>query len=65
MDNLPVHKVAGVAEAIQAAGAMLFYLPKYSPDLRQEGRTVTCDELRYLETEGAQKPASLIDDDAD
>jgi transposase len=27
-DNLPVHKVAGVAEAIQAAGAMLIYLPK-------------------------------------
>jgi transposase len=33
MDNLPVHKVAGVAEAIEAAGAMLIYLPKYSPDL--------------------------------
>ena len=33
MDNLPVHKVAGVAEAIQAAGAVLIYLPKYSPDL--------------------------------
>jgi transposase len=33
MDNLPVHKVAGVAEPIQAAGAILIYLPKYSPDL--------------------------------
>jgi len=33
MDNLPVHKVAGVAEAIEAAGARLIYLPKYSPDL--------------------------------
>ena len=33
MDNLPVHKVAGVAEAIKAAGATLIYLPKYSPDL--------------------------------
>jgi transposase len=33
MDNLPVHKVASVAEAIEAAGAMLIYLPKYSPDL--------------------------------
>jgi transposase len=32
MDNLPVHKVAGVAEAIEGAGAMLIYLPKYSPD---------------------------------
>jgi len=26
MDNLPVHKVAGVAEAIEAAGATLIYL---------------------------------------
>jgi transposase len=29
----PVHKVAGVAEAIEGAGATLIYLPKYSPDL--------------------------------
>ena len=33
MDHLPAHKVAGVAEAIEAAGATLIYLPKYSPDL--------------------------------
>jgi transposase len=33
MDNLPVHKVAGVREAIEAAGATLVYLPSYSPDL--------------------------------
>ena len=33
MDNLPCHKVAGVAEAIQAAGCRLEYLPPYSPDL--------------------------------
>jgi transposase len=33
MDNLPVHKVAGVEEAIEAADATLLYLPKYSPDL--------------------------------
>lgn len=33
IDNLPVHKVAGVAEAIETAGAVLIYLPKYSPDL--------------------------------
>ena len=32
MDNLPVHRVAGVAEAIEGAGATLIYLPKYSPD---------------------------------
>ena len=28
MDHLPVHKVAGVAEAIEAAGATLIYLPE-------------------------------------
>ena len=32
MDNLPTHKVAGVREAIEAAGARLEYLPPYSPD---------------------------------
>lgn len=33
MDNLPVHKTLGVREAIEAAGATLEYLPRYSPDL--------------------------------
>ncbi len=33
MDNLPAHKVAGIAEAIRRQGAQLFYLPPYSPDM--------------------------------
>ena len=33
MDNLPAHKVAGVAAAIEAVGAGVLYLPPYSPDL--------------------------------
>lgn len=33
MDNLSSHKVAGVREAIEAAGASVEYLPPYSPDL--------------------------------
>jgi transposase len=33
MDNLGSHKVTGVREAIEAAGATLLYLPPYSPDL--------------------------------
>ena len=33
MDNLASHKVAGIREAIEAAGAELRYLPSYSPDL--------------------------------
>ena len=32
-DNLGAHKVAGSQRAIQAAGATLWYLPPYSPDL--------------------------------
>jgi transposase len=33
VDNLGAHKVAGVAEAIGAAGAGLLHLPPHSPDL--------------------------------
>jgi transposase len=33
IDNLSSHKVAGVREAIEAVGARLLYLPRYSPDL--------------------------------
>ena len=32
MDNVSVHKVSGIEEAIEARGAILFYLPAYSPD---------------------------------
>ena len=50
MDNLPAHKVAGVREAIEAAGAELRYLPPYSPDFSPIGpvgsstrRAARCD----------------------
>ncbi len=33
MDNLGSHKVRGVRQAIEAAGAQLCYLPPYSPDM--------------------------------
>ena len=32
MDNLSSHKTIGVRQAIEAAGADLWYLPPYSPD---------------------------------
>jgi transposase len=32
MDNLSSHKIAGVLQAIESAGAKLLYLPPYSPD---------------------------------
>lgn len=31
LDNLPAHKVSGIRERIEAAGARLLYLPAYSP----------------------------------
>lgn len=33
MDNLGSHKSKSVRDAIKAAGARLFFLPPYSPDL--------------------------------
>ena len=33
MDNTSAHKVKGVVEAIEHAGAFVLYLPTYSPDL--------------------------------
>lgn len=33
MDNLGAHKAAGVEEAIERAGASVWWLPPYSPDL--------------------------------
>ena len=32
LDNLSVHKVAGMAELVEARGARLLFLPPYSPD---------------------------------
>ena len=33
MDNLGSHRSSAVRQALRAAGAKLFFLPKYSPDL--------------------------------
>jgi hypothetical protein len=54
VDNLPAHKVAGVPEAIEAAGATLRFLPAYSigadPRLEQRRRqpkTFDCTCTHY------------------
>jgi transposase len=41
MDNLPAHKVAGIEQAIEAAGAMLLFLPPIPRLVRRIGRIVT------------------------
>ncbi len=32
LDNLPVHKMAGMAQLVEARGGRLLFLPPYSPD---------------------------------
>lgn len=59
MDNLAAHKVDGVMELIQQAGACVFYLPPYSPDfnpiekcwaqLKQRLRTLKARSLPALQ----------------
>jgi DDE superfamily endonuclease len=37
LDNVPLHKAAGVQKAIEAVGATLRYLPAYSPESDRVG----------------------------
>ena len=69
MDNLGAHKVAGVQERIEAAGAELLYLPPYSPDFnpieqawsktKQRIRSAKARTLEVLEAAVAQALASV------
>lgn len=73
MDNLATHKVAGVREAIESAGAGLTYLPPYSPDfnpienmwskIKQRLRSLAprTDEDLLLAAAGAFSAVSLAD----
>jgi len=56
MDNLSAHKVTGVKEAIEAAGAQLLYLPPYSPDLN----FVKCYKIGSLLIYLMSMPCSLL-----
>ena len=59
VDNLPAHKVSGVPEAIEAAGAKLRFLPAYSPDLNPIEKMWSKVKalLRSME---ARTPADLV-----
>jgi transposase len=56
MDNLSSHKVAGVRERIEQAGAELLYLPPYSPDLNPIEKTWSKlkQQLRAAKARSAQ-----------
>jgi hypothetical protein len=62
MDNLSSHKVAGVREAIETAGATLRLLPAYSPDLRQTQSPPPrpCDAYRRGTVERARLHRRLL-----
>jgi hypothetical protein len=57
IDNLPAHKAAGVREAIEARGATLRYLPKYSPDLNPI-------EMSFSKAQGRPAQGSRTDNSA-
>jgi transposase len=59
MDNLSVHKVSGVREAIEAAGATLRYLPPYSPDLNPIERCWS--KLKALLRSAASRTREALD----
>lgn len=58
LDNLGAHKVTGVREAIEAAGARLLYLPPYSPDFNPIEQ-VFAKLKRLLRTRAARTVADL------
>lgn len=53
LDNLSSHKVSGIRQAIEAAGARLLYLPPYSPDLNPI--ELTFSKLKRLLRGAAQR----------
>lgn len=58
MDNLSSHKVTGVRQAIEAAGAELRYLPPYSPDLNPI--ELAFSKLKKLLRDGAERTADKL-----
>jgi len=74
MDNLSVHKVAGVRERIEAVGSTLLYLPPYSPDfnpieqawskIKQKLRAAQARTVEALEAAVAQALATVTSQDA-
>ena len=58
MDNLSSHKVSGVVEAIETAGASVRYLPPYSPDLNPI--ELAFSKFKKLLRDGAQRTTDTL-----
>jgi transposase len=74
MDNLGAHKVEGVRELIEAAGAKLLYLPPYSPDfnpieqcwakVKQKLRSLKARTVESLQEAISEAIATITPDNA-
>ena len=58
MDNLGSHKTPAIRQAIRAAGAKLFYLPAYSPDLNPIEQVVA--KLKHLLRKAAERTKEAV-----
>ena len=58
IDNLGSHKGKAVRKAIRAAGAKLFFLPKYSPDLNPIEQVFS--KLKHLLRDAAARTAEAV-----
>ena len=58
MDNLGSHKAPAIRRAIQAAGAKLFFLPAYSPDLNPIEQVFA--KLKHLLRKAAERSKEAV-----
>ncbi len=58
MDNLGSHKSKAVRQAIRSAGAKLFFLPKYSPDLNPIEQVFS--KLKHLLRKAAARTTDTV-----
>ena len=58
MDNLGSHKGKAIRRAIRAAGAKLFFLPKYSPDLNPIEQVFA--KLKHLLRKAAERTFEAV-----
>ncbi len=58
MDNLASHKKKAVRQAIRSAGAKLFFLPKYSPDLNPIEQLFA--KLKHLLRNAAERTSETV-----
>ena len=58
MDNLGSHKAPAIRRAIQAAGAKLFFLPAYSPDINPIEQVFA--KLKHLLRKAAERSKEAV-----